>query len=87
MSWKFRFPPLIVLGEKDVALAVHPPCPNRGKVQQTGGSYSEAWFVEHLYLFLQSLKHLQVTEPTKEWLFTLKLEVQSLIRSAVDLKA
>lgn len=56
-------------------------------MQQTGGSYSEAWFVEHLYLFLQSLKHLQVTEPTKEWLFTVKLEVQSLIRSAVDLKA
>jgi len=34
VSWKFRFPPLTVLGEKDVALGVHPLCPPKSRVQQ-----------------------------------------------------
>lgn len=33
VSWKFRFPPLIVLGEKDVVPAMHPLYPHRSRVQ------------------------------------------------------
>lgn len=65
MSWKFRFPPLIVLGEKDVALVVHPLYPPRSRVEQC--KLVEAT-VKHsllkIYLFLKRLKHFQITEPT-----------------------
>lgn len=52
MSWKFRFPLLIVLGEKDVALALHPLYPPRSRVQQCKlVEVSEAQFTENIFIF------------------------------------
>lgn len=54
MSWKFVFPPLIVLGEKDIALAVYPLYSHRRRVPQAGGSYNEAQFTENMFIFKES---------------------------------
>lgn len=54
MSWKLRFPPVIVLGEKDIALAVYPLYSGRNRVPQADGRYSEAQFTENISIFKES---------------------------------
>lgn len=65
LSWKFKFPPLTVLGEKDIALAVHPLYALRSRAHQC--KLEEAT-VKHsllkMYFFLKRVKSLQITEPT-----------------------
>lgn len=54
MSWQFRFPPFIVLVEKDIALAVYPLYSPWRRVLQADGSYSEAQFTENTFIFKES---------------------------------
>lgn len=65
LSWKFRFPPLIVLGEKYIGLAVHPLYALRSRAHLCElGEATVKHSLLKIYLFLKRLKSFQITKPT-----------------------